>query len=278
MNRKFYIYWESPNIDEFIELEEIPKNITDIFNIHLIDGNAFNERISFETDDINKKYPQENIRFFCNQNLVQHLYKNKHYSDFLILENYENDIKNAYNKIYTEFLIPKENVKEIIQTITSKFNIYEKIIGVHIRTGDIYMGVGTFFAYTTNNLESNLKIICDYILQNNSGNYAIFVTSDYANIDKIFNKFLPNITIFYHDIDIIHIDMIKESDNISNGLLKLFADHITLTLCNETITHSNTNFGRTAALISNGEKFGVCYDEFISPVTIKKLSSKYLFI
>lgn len=275
MNKKFYINWESPDIKNVIEINPVPEIINCHF-LHFIDGRAIEQRESFEKDNLNEKYPFENINICCNQNLVINLYNNPHYSDIFKKELYESDIKNAYDKIYTEFLIPKDNLNNIISSITDEFNKYDKIIGIHIRTGDFNMGVNLKYkVHDENSLDNLVMKITKYIKENYLNNYALFVTSDFPNINLIFEKYLEGIKVFYHNYEIIHIDMIKENDNVDDGIIKLFADHITLSKCNETITHRITNFGKSAGLISNGNKLGINYDgNFISPVTISQLAIK----
>lgn len=271
MNKEFYIKWESPNIDEFIYIKNKYITNEEYTEINLIDQNGNNLRKFFEEKKLEEIFINNNLKIFCNQNLVKHLYKNKNYPKLI---NYEEDMKEAYNKIYTEFLIPKEEIINISNSFNINFSKYNKIIGIHIRTGDLNMGVGgNHILFNKDSLEDIIMKISDYIKNNWEGNYAIFVTSDWENINEIFKKYIDK-EIFYFDMNVIHIDMIKNTDNVNNGIKKLFVDHILLTLCDDTITHSVTNFGRTAAIISNGEKYGLGYGEFIKKIKIENLVSK----
>ncbi len=278
LNKKFFILWESPSMDPFVRIKKVP-DFGAAKTIRLIDNKADEVRDRFEKELISEILPGENMYIMCNQNLVQHIYKNINYPEFDI-NNYEKDIKAAYDKIYTEFLIPKNNINPVVNSMVNQFNNYNKVIGIHIRTGDIHMGVGIHQMYNENSLRDIVRVICDIISKENTGNYALFVTSDYPEINNIFQERLPEVKIFYHDMDIVHIDMVKETDNIETGTIKLLADHITLTKCTETITHRATNFGRTAALIGNGSNRGIAYPNrnLIADLTIKELSAKSLFI
>ena len=69
---------------------------------------------------------------------------------------------------------------------------------------------------------------------------------------------------------IIYIDNI-----LSSGLLKLYSEHILLSICNETIIHSCSNFGCTDTLIRTDIKLGINYNEsIISHLSIKQLIIK----
>lgn len=269
MEKKFYINWESPKINNFVDIEECPL-LANNRHLILIDNRAFNLTDLFLTKNLLEEFPDENILLWCNQNMIKFLYKNPNYPN-LKIENYESDIKNIYDKIYTEFLKPKDSLLNIVNPIIEEFKNYNKILGIHIRTGDINMGVGNHILYNKNSLEDIIEKICIFL----DNKYdAIFVTSDFPNVNLIFEKYLPNIKIFYHNLEIIHIDMIKQTDDIYNGTLKLFADHYTLCMCTDTLTHKATNFGKTASLINNGKRLGINYYNFIDEVSITDLATK----
>lgn len=275
MNKKFYILWESPNICKFVENKyECTENIDNVTSLRLIDEKCDVYRKRLEIEKLEDIFPYESIKISCNQNIVQHLYLNKNYD--LNMVNYTNDIVDAYKKIYTEFFVPKENLNLIVNSMINKFAEYDKVIGIHIRTGDLNMGLTQHILYDKNSLDDLIEKIIYKLKTMFSCEYAIYIMSDFTGIEKIFEKYTNN-KIFYHDFEVMHIDMIRGDNNIDDGMLKLFADHITYSKCDVNIVHTSSNLGRTGAIIGDGKKYSIGIG-FIDKISVKSLSSKNLYI
>lgn len=275
LEKEFYIEWDNckSNFDQFLDIKTYPYDASSFPLIHLIDGNAFKEIDFFSTGNLKEKYQNENMKFFCNQNLVYYLYKNPNYSN-LIMENYESEISLSYKKIYDEFLKPKNFLKETVNNFIYNFKEHENIIGIHIRAGDSYLVGGNHVYLNSDGIKFVLEIYYQYLTKNYN-NYAIYLMSDYPNINKLFEEKFNGVKIFYHDKLPIHIDMIQNDDNIYEGTFKLLLDHITFTKCKIVISHSNSNLGKTASLISDAEKYSFGYiTPTIEKTTITHLSSK----
>lgn len=273
LNRDFYIHW----CDELYYLDVKNKPSDDILEkcheINLIDERAFNMINDFESKKIEEIWNYEFLMINCNQNIVQLLYVNPNYSDIFKIENYEKDIKNAYDDIYTKYLIPTQKLNNYIFNIINNKNLS---LGIHIRTGDIRMNVGNFNPYNSDSqIEDVVKSICNNIPKFDD---YIFITSDYDHVYDFFCKYLDKNKIIYNNDKIIHIDMCSKND-IENGILKLLSDHIILSKCNSVIFQTYTNFGRTAALICNGKRYCIgTSSNFIDIKTISFISSKSIKI
>lgn len=275
MKKNFYILWESPLIDNFVSNKMSCLEDTNSFTyLRLIDERCDPFRKRLENEKLEDIFPDENIKFSCNQNIIQHLYLNKNYD--LKIENYEDDISFAYKKLYTEFFICKDNLLNTVNGLVCQFSNYDDVIGIHIRTGDFNMGLTQHLLYNSKTLEELIKKLINKINTMFNNNYALYVMSDYEGIEKIFEKYSDK-KIFYHNIEIMHIDMIKKDNNVDNGMLKLFADHITFSKCSNMISHSSSNLGKTASIIGDGKKYTIG-SGFIDEISVKKLSSKSLYI
>lgn len=288
LDKQFYIEWnnEFSEFESFLEIKKPPFNTENLTTISLIDGDAFKLIDFFSDENLEELFCKENTKVFCNQNLVYYIYMNKNYNK-LKLENYENDISEAYYKIYTEFLIPKKIVKEQIDFFTNDFKNYDTIIGIHLRAGDSYIvSKDSIYTYSSNctYLTENILIFAINVLyewiEKRFSNYAIYIMSDYPNINIKFQEKFIGRKIFYYDKKQIHTDMVTNLDDLYEGTLKLLLDHITLTKCGITICHAISNLGKTASLISTGEKYGFGFNNIptVEKISITDLSSKIKLI
>lgn len=262
--RNFYIYWEYPLLDKYIKINNLLSKLEDFIEINLIDERAIKQFDNFKEYNLEKLWGEKKWLINCNQNLIPYLYMNINYN--LDKNKYEEDISEMYRDIYTKFLIPTDYLLLLINKKKEELEKYSLKIGIHIRTGDWSMNNSTHILYNDSSLENIIKHIYNYISKKE--NYGIYIASDYKKTIELFQKYEKNI--IYCDTKITHFDY-KNNDE---GIITLFIDHFLLISCDELITHSCSNFGRTAAIISKGKKIGIGYPNFLEEITIKQLAGK----
>lgn len=247
MNKKFYIDWQEDIY--YVDVKnKMPFILQGYKEISLIDSRA-NEYIEkLRSKRLEEIFNYDNFIVLCNQNIIPYIYLNPHYKDLLKIENYSKDIKNMYDDIYTKYLIPNH---ELISFVNKFMKKDRKIIGIHMRTGDVKMGVGSYVGNSDEYIRTYISKISKSIVRDN---HYYLISSDYKLVHDCFSKALGKDNILYYDSVIMHMSMPGDKD-IKKGLFKMFIDHIALSRCNTIYYQTHTNFGRTAAIICDGERY-----------------------
>ena len=134
LNKNFYILWNKENIKKYFdysiydyELQNIKSNDIKIYD--LIDKQ---DKLKKYLIHHKKLFTNEITKIYLNQEISQYLYKNKLFID----KNYYNDILNCYKSLYIDIFKP---TNFLLKKINNLINNKKNIIGIQIRTGDIYM-------------------------------------------------------------------------------------------------------------------------------------------
>lgn len=175
------------------------------------------------------------IMIESNQPVHRFLMHNK----YLDIKSYADLTRNAYNKIYSDYLVINQNLV--------KFNV-DNHIGIQIRCGDAYLTGNERLRYIANEeLPKKIEAIREYINKETS----IYVTTDYSLVYDLFNKVFEPSKIVYYDGLIEHFD---NNPSVSS-VVKTILEHYTLSRCEHIITYRHSsNFGVTAALCGNMKK------------------------
>lgn len=229
LNKVLKIKWLHPNITSIIDIQHawtgpLPSNIE---TINTIDNRFKYHSLLTTGKDI---WHNKNILLKCNQNIAEFIYENPYYQT----GNYLNEMRQCYRQIFSHYLIPK---------------IYKNIeqfdAGFQIRTGDVYMGVGTY--QPIKNITLLVETLGKFIKPTWEN---IYISSDYKNILTIFKSKFPHLNFFENQSSKFHLERSKSNDNDTSALIH---DLLTLSTCKNLIISNYSNYGKLVFILSNHE-------------------------
>jgi hypothetical protein len=274
LGKSFKISWEKEDINKIFEMNDyfidnIPNNS---LLVNIIDNQHLIKDFLIGSEDF---FKDNNIVFYCNQEISQYIFKNKSLKGYSETEyqnlDYFKMILSNYQKLYTEILVFRPEIKQEINELVSPYkdNI---IIGIQIRTGDIYIlnnnGVNPYCLL--NNLEKDIKEILNEIKNKiKYENYYVFITSDYNDILSLAKGVWLEERIIYNNKPSYHLDRrINDSD-----FSKIFVDNYILSqIVNELYITPESNYGRIAYLSSPLDN---CFDLKCNKLNKKNMLSKH---
>lgn len=228
LNDDIFIDWSSPDIKDFIEYNSINSNNYKSFRlIDRLESLEFIKKVNLES--FKNTSIQSNLNFIDNIFINQGRDRNE----------YLDEVLDIYSKLFKEYLKPKKVLNDYINNNVSKFK--GKTIGIQIRMGDVYMGVGNHKNFEIESIKKSISLIPkDFD--------SIFLTTDNNQVvDIVFNEFKDK-NIIYDNTKISHIDRMNTG---SNEMLKVLSDIITLSKTDFRYITVSSNFGRIANLISD---------------------------
>ncbi len=295
LNRKFLIRWNSPDISSSIRIvpeynaEHFPDTFTtydEPVRVHTRFRKDPNGKflhvqylepcdldLYFETKDLGKEWGEYSVIFLkLNQNIMHKLTRNPHHKDAFNKNTYEQEITETYRKIFTSILLPTEGVQSMMKGIL--YNLENKFsVGIHIRLGDRYIAVGKDqMEDARNRLEKLFDSFLNKIRNStHDKKVVLFLASDCILANEVGKKIAQgyDYKLFYLEEPITHIDqeicLHGQSENsVCNKMAtdKMIADLLLLSKCNMNICCSYSNFGKIAAILSEGkDKMGWYYDK-----------------
>lgn len=252
-NEDFEIIWDidistifkDRNMKYQKELKVRGDNYVNMFNI----GNNNKWKKILETFEDNPfPFPDDKVVYFrSNMTTSQYIYNNKKFEN----ENYLENMRSLYKKMYNEIFIPTEEFKFNVEKILRGKNID---IGIQVRTGDYI-----FYENQNNNIDKynplkdeNIEMVLKKV-RDNIGDLDkhVYITSDNSIVIDKAKIIFKNLS--YNKNSIIHIDISNDRtlDNITN----MFIDHYILsTRCDKLYISDYSNFGKTIGLCSKSNE------------------------
>jgi hypothetical protein len=273
--RELKVCWQFPDISEVVNipkkylLSEKWKNRikekkpdADIRRIDTVDQQSKYKDILIR-DKLHLVWPESVWVCHANQNFIQYLYKNPHYAR--VCGDYKSDLLRAYRSIFDEYLLYSNN--HIPNSST-------KLIGIQIRMGDHYMGVGTHRPVTDlSQAELYLRNIRKSVSTMNIDPHTadVFVTSDNKEVHPIARDVFSEFNVVGDTLGITHIDRQPETQKLEH----LFRDFTMLCKADHLFFSLWSNFGRVSALMNKHQAYAFNLEGEISPVDWRTLSSKH---
>jgi hypothetical protein len=267
LGHNFRILWTTESIRPFFNYDQYeyrsdPSNSEPV-RLHLID-----KQTHLKETLLTCPTPFDKPAYILNINtdISQYLYKNPLFSH----KSYFSDVFATYRQLYTHILLPTEPFLEKVKTIVLESK--EPVIGIQIRTGDIYI---PNIAHNSYRVIDSPQIILPPLLQGIKSHieqtmteYRVFLTSDYGDIYTLAAQVWSPDQLIYDAQPIQHLDR-RPSGDIS----KIFTDNYILSQKTHTLYISEwSNFGRVAALSSS---HGRCFNLECKSLTMKSLLSKH---
>lgn len=183
----------------------------------------------------------QDSKLYVNREISNYLYKFPEFSH----RSFKDDIYRIYKTLYTDIFIPTDFVNEKINKMIS--DTVCPIIGIQIRTGDIYIDTFWNSYKVIDSPENTLPVILAQIKEHidlDYTEYKVFLTSDYGGIQALALKIWPNESVLYIDDPVKHMDRQPAGD-----LSKIFVDNYILSQKTDRLYISDcSNYGRVAAL------------------------------
>lgn len=230
LGREFKICWEKEDIEQYLDFTKYS-----ISNLTTGEHHNFIDRRN-QVGELLKK----GVNIFANPITILNV--NQEIASFFYKSNFHNEIYEAYHKLYDEILKPKKIILDGAKALNKGY-----IIGIQIRTGDVYMGGGVCFI---ENVEKYVKKIFNKIENQNKEikDRVYFITSDNEDPVKIIKNMGANV--IYYDKEIKHLDR-KPKGDFSKVV---FDNYFLAKYCKKMYISEYSNYGRTAALISKSNE------------------------
>jgi len=246
LNRNLRIKWDYPNVKQIFKIpllwdKSILSEKKQIVVLNMIDQkNAVKYKPQLSTWPLKKLWFHEKIIIMrCNMDVAKYIYVNPH----LKTNDQKTEMSDIYKRIFKEYLIP---LQPLCTNISNK-----RFVGVQLRTGDKYMGVGNHIQISEE-LHPILKKIATYVYAHLGGIKIIFFSSDNMLAFPIFKKIFHNIDngLAIHSNNKgtgIHFEKSKVPAADLNALLN---DFKMLTRANKLFISEYSNYGRLAVLMN----------------------------
>lgn len=266
LNRNLLIKWDYPDIRNVFDLGSFNyyssrPSLSNAVHLDTID-NRFKYEKQLSQNNIIQEWKGRQVVLKCNQDIAFFLYQNPHINH---LGSYSTDLSQIYRTIFSNYLRPKQS-----STLSS---ISRPYIGVQLRTGDAYMGVGDH--RPVHDLQKVLQQIVNKI-QTQTSSKTIYFTTDHPNAKDSLSSMLGlSYTVHSTPSSRIHLERSKTN---SDQLRALIMDLLTLSQSDVLIISTYSNFGRLAALMAplGVPIFGFSPPTFqITPLSVNSLFTKH---
>ena len=249
LNKKFYIKWDKENIKNVIDYSKYDYYNIKTKDINILKHDIMTPKINMIEEWKDNKYFDNNIILNLNYDITHVFLKDNNYTMMI----------NEFDKLYSDILIIKKDIMDVINNIT--FN--KKIIGIQLRAGDHWIGAGDI----VNNHYTDMNKIyntLENIYNKSNTEYYYYLSSD-IDLKEMGNKIFGN-KLLYCDIKPTHID--RNPDE--NSTKKIIIDNYILSQKSEIIYISEySNFGKVAVLSGN--------HKYIYNTKLEKINKKYIF-
>ena len=251
LDKKLLIKWDHPNINGVFDLSGYDfyrhnVNLNGVVELNCID-NRFKYESLLSTQPIQNMWKNKSILLKCNQEIGSFLYKNPHLNTGLSSpsQSFSSHTMEWYKQLFPVILKPKLTDNAVLSS--------SPYIGIQLRTGDAYMGVGT--DRPIHDVPKAINSIAQFILKQNSILFSfpqiIYFTTDHPTAKKMLQTALPNFTIIDTPRSRIHLEKTKSDSQQLNSLIQ---DLYTLSRANPLIISTYSNYGRLAALMNTGNQ------------------------
>jgi hypothetical protein len=268
LGRDFRILWTKENVTPYID-----------YTAYTLAGSAPPDTITCNSIDRQTRYKEalmrmpepfptsRHIKFVLNHEIAQYLYANPRFAD----RSYMREMFALYKTLYTDILKPTD---ASLERITAICGPNKNIVGIQIRTGDIYIpnSRGANQYAPIRDVPATVRQILTDIkthLASNSDtdNTKVFITSDYNGIQELAATIWPRDQLLYNAEPVQHIDR-----PVRGEFSNFFVDNYILSqrTCRLYIS-DYSNFGRIAALSAPHEEI---YDLQARPLDKISLLSK----
>ena len=245
LNRRLIIKWDKPDINGVFDLGNhnfYKSPITLDRNIITLDtiDNRFKYESLLSSQNLLGLWTGRNLLLRCNQDIGVFLYKNPHFSTNN--RNYNTDMLNYYQQIFTVILKPNPVIFEY------KLNIPKPYIGIQLRTGDAYMGVGDH--QPVKDVNFVVSKLARWV-QAQQQYKSVYLTTDNSTVKSLLQAQLPNHAVFDIPASRFHSE---RSSSTTNKMQNLISDLMFLMSADLLVISAYSNFGRIAALMSKTNK------------------------
>ena len=270
LGQEFKISWTKENIRPYFNYSKYDYELCDLSGaikekIDLIDKDRGDDLINCPRISPAVLLSTQHNKIYANREVSNYLYKFPEFSG----RSFEADIYRIYKTLYTDILVPTDSVISKINTFIPSDT--SPIIGIQIRTGDIYINTYWNSYKVIDSPETTLPIILSKIKEHielDYKEYKIFITSDYNEIQKLALKVWNADTVLYLNEPVKHMDRRPDGD-----FSKIFVDNYILSQKTDRLYISDcSNYGRIAALSSVHENM---YNIQCEKLNKYKMLSKY---
>lgn len=248
LGQEFKINWTKENIRPYFNYSKYDYELCDLSGVikntvDLIDNYSEDNILHCPQISPHLLLPTQHNKLYANREVSNYLYKFPEFSHL----SFESDIYRIYKSLYTDILVPTDLVNQKVNEIISDNTC--PIVGIQIRTGDIYINTFWNTYKVIDSPETTLPILLLKIKDDidlEYKEYKIFITSDYGDIQKLAVTVWNKDTILYLDEPVKHMDRRPDGD-----FSKIFVDNYILSQKTDRLYISDcSNYGRIAALSS----------------------------
>ena len=270
LGQEFKINWTKENIRPYFNYSKYDYELCDLSGvtretIDLIDKDRGDDLLNCPRISPTVLLATQHNKIYANREVSNYLYKFPEFSH----RSFESDIYRIYKTLYTDILVPTDSVVSKIDTFIPSDTV--PMIGIQIRTGDIYINTYWNSYKVIDSPETSLPIILSRIKEHIEAEYKeykIFITSDYNEIQKLAISVWNTDTVLYLDEPVKHMDRRPDGD-----FSKIFVDNYILSQKTDRLYISDcSNYGRIAALSSVHENM---YNIQCEKLNKYKMLSKY---
>lgn len=268
LGRPFRILWTRENIRPYFKYDKYDYENElsyDAERLSLIDNQT-----ALKHTLMTSPTPLETKTFYLfniNNEISQYLYKNPRFSK----RDYYHDIFTTYRCLYKDILVPTAQLMERVTRVVPSV-IEGPVIGIQIRTGDVY--IPNIQQNTYRVMEDPAALLPTLLgairrhIELTYPSYNVFLTSDYEAIYAIAKTVWDPSVLLYDSSPVQHLDRDAKGD-----ISKLFVDSYILSQKTQALYISEcSNFGRVAALSSPHTH---CFNLQCEPLTMRDLLSKH---
>jgi len=268
LGRNFRILWTRENIRPYLKYDKYDYENElsyDAERLSLIDNQT-----ALKNTLMTSPTPLETKTFYLfnvNTEISQYLYKNPRFSD----RDYYHDIFTTYRGLYKDILVPTARLMERVTSVVPT-DIKCPVIGIQIRTGDVY--IPNIQQNTYRAMEDPVTLLPILLgairkhIELTYPSYKVFLTSDYELIYTIAKTVWDPSVLLYDSSPVQHLDRDSKGD-----MSKLFVDSYILSQKTQALYISEcSNFGRVAALSSPHTH---CFNLQCESLNMRDLLSKH---
>lgn len=246
LDQDFKINWTKENIRPYFNYSKYDYELCDLSGIikqriGFIDNYSEQELLHCPNVSPSVLLNTYHNKLYVNREISNYLYKFPEFSH----RSFQDDIYRIYKTLYTDIFVPTEFVDQKIQTMLS--DTVCPIIGIQIRTGDIYIDTFWNSYKVIDSPETTLPVLLSKIKEHidiDYKEYKVFLTSDYGNIHNVAMQVWEKNSLLYIDDKVKHMDREPEGD-----FSKIFVDNYILSQKTDRLYISDcSNYGRVAAL------------------------------
>jgi hypothetical protein len=267
LGRKLLVKWDYPSINGIIDLGShnfyhYNPSLHGVIELDTID-NRFKYQQLLTQQPLQHLWKNKNILLRCNQELGFFVYHNPHVSKG---RNYVHEMLDCYKQVFTTILRPIG---------PNTIHVPKPYIGIQLRCGDKYMGVGGH--QPVSNLNQVLYPLSTYLKTHFQFIPYIYLTTDHPHAKQELQQLLNSSSFTLYDTPASRIHF-ERTHTHPQQLKPLLDDLLTLIHAEYLIISAYSNYGRIAALISGQTNIlGFNPPNFdIHPIPLEQLFTKHI--